>query len=113
MVRKLRKDRRMATPGLPEPDFKRELPEWVKGKLLALSRDDKRVWPEQKPGYDRAQRDNLGYRTYIWAEQEHMPDDEQDRYIRESAGLTSQDFSRIFSAVTGAGAPIRNNRSFD
>ena len=112
VVRKLRRDRRMATPALPEADFRREIPAWVKGKLLALSRDDTRVWIEQKPGYDAAQREYPYSRTYVWSEQEPMPDDERERYLRDSTNLTSKDLSRIFGAVTGASAPIRPRRDF-
>ncbi len=62
---------------------------WVKGWAVARYRhDDMRVFPQQKPGYDTAQIANEHHRTYVWSEQEPMPQEDIDRYIAEGATLT-------------------------
>ncbi len=99
-LQKLRNDQRMKIPALPEPDFKRELPSWVKGKLVAFSRDDYRVWPEQKSGYDYLQLMNPGSRDYIWGEQEQMPGDDRLKYIEQGGRLSSEDLGKLYTAFT-------------
>ncbi len=105
MLQKLRRDRetlgkaRSETHGLPEPDFKRELPEWMKGKLVALSHSDSRVWVEQKAGYDFLQRSTPQFRTYVWGEQEQISEEDRERFVAEGAHYTADDFRRIFQVV--------------
>lgn len=97
MFRKLKRDKQMATPAIPEAEFKRNLTDWVRGKMLALARGDNRAWPDQKPGYDQLQVHNPDYRTYVWKEQEKMPDDEQDRLIEQGGKLTAEDFAKMYA----------------
>lgn len=96
MLRKIKRDARMAMPGLPEAEFARELPAWVKGWMIAFTRSDTRAWPEQKPGADYLQRSNPFYRTYVWSEQEMMPEEDRLRYMDEGRNLTTDDFQRLF-----------------
>lgn len=104
IFRKMKKDRRMATPALPEPEFKREVSDWMKGKILALYRNDFRVWSEQKPGYDTLQTTNPSFRTYVWGEQEQMPEEERERYIEQASRMDSKAFDAVYLAVVGGGA---------
>lgn len=98
---KMQRDLRMKVPALPEPDFKRELPSWVKGKLVACARNDLRVWPEQKAGYDYLQRMNSEARSYVWGEQEKMPEDAQRKYIARGEKLTSADLAKLYEDIVG------------
>lgn len=102
MLRKLKREKKPAAVlDESEPEFKRSVSDWVKGKMLALAHGDVRAWPDQKAGYDAIQRSYPDYRTYVWKEQEQMPDDEQDRYIEQAAKMTSNDFDLIYESVTG------------
>lgn len=99
MMRKLKRDAQMAKPALPESEFAREFPEWVKGKLVSYSYSDTRAWDEQKAGADYLQRSNPHYRTYIWGELEKITPEDRERYIAEGRNYTSDDFHRIFSSL--------------
>ncbi len=94
-LRKLRADARAKIPALPEPEFKRELPSWVKGWLVARGRGDLRVWPQQKPGYDDIQTANPAHRTHVWPEQTPMPADEQAAYEHEGRDLDAKALDRL------------------
>ena len=105
--KKLERDEKMAVPALPEavddmPDFKREVPAWVKGKLLALASGDTRAWPEQKPAYDELQRDNPWDRTYVWDEQTPIDPDSRARYEELGSKLTGDRFDALVQQVTSA-----------
>jgi hypothetical protein len=90
-VRKVREDLRMKTPAIQEAEFKRELEPWVKGWTVARYRDDDmRVWPQQRGGYDRIQRDEPWTRAHVWADQEMMPEDEQRHYEQIASPLTAE-----------------------
>ena len=70
---------------------------WIKGWAVArYHHEDFRVWPQQKAGYDTIQIANPHYRTYVWPEQELMPQEDADRYIAEGASMSS---SQLFSLI--------------
>ncbi len=94
-LRKLRTDARMKAPALPEAEFKRELPAWVKGWLVARSLGDTRVWPQQKPGYDAIQTQNPAFRAYVWPDQEPMPDDQQFFYEERGLSMDAEQIDKL------------------
>ena len=47
-----------------------------------------RVWPEQRFGYDSIQRYNSGFRTYVWPDQEGMPEDKMAEYAAAGEKLS-------------------------
>lgn len=67
MITKCQADARASLPSLPATEFKRELPDWVKGWLVARAEGDMRVWLEQRPGYDAIQREHPETRTHVWS----------------------------------------------
>lgn len=81
------------------PEFKRELPSWVKGWLVARAAGDMRVWPQQKPGYDEIQTENPGYRSHVWPEQEQMPGEEQAAYEHEGRALDATALNRLMRVI--------------
>lgn len=90
----------------PAPDeqesgvYVRDLPAWIKGWAVGrYKRGDKRVWPEQRLGYDSIQRSNPGYRTYVWPDQEKMPEEKMAEYTAEGLRLSVDD---VFSLMGGA-----------
>jgi len=101
MVVAVASDRLAAAPALPEPQFTRELPGWVKGWLIGRSRRDYRVWPEQKPGYDSLQREHSGTRTHVWPEQNLMPAEDRAKYETEGAHLSASQIGSLLEAAVG------------
>ena len=87
-------------PAVTAADFKREMPTWARGWLVARSQGDMRVWPEQKPGYDSIQREYATHRDYVWGEQEQMPDADQEMWEKKAALLTADDVEKL---MVGAG----------
>jgi hypothetical protein len=88
-----------AQPAVEEAEFVRELPMWVKGWLVARAQGDMRVWPEQKPGYDLIQREYVHDRTYVWGEQEPMPDAEQEEWEKKAAALSAAQVEKLMAGV--------------
>lgn len=87
----------------PDPermaDFAREMEPWVKGWVVArYIHGDRRVFPQQKPGYDTLQLRNPYQRDYVWSEQEHMPLEDVERYIAEGAPLTRAEIFRTIGS---------------
>jgi hypothetical protein len=78
---------------------------WVLGWAVARHRHgDFRVLPGQKEGYDRLQAHNPGYRTYVWPDQEQMPEEDVARYIEEGSALSAkQVVQMITSGIRSAG----------
>lgn len=100
----IRTDRRLAEPHEPrraemgQEDFKRDLPDWVKGWAVArYAERDLRVWPEQGPGYDWMQEQYPHTRTYVWGEQEQMPEEERAAYEQRGSHITSEKVGAILS----------------
>jgi len=92
MIIALEADQRAAMPKIEEAEYARDLEDWVKGWAVGrYKHGDMRVWPEQKRGYDSIQISNPGYRTYVWPDQEMMPDEEITKYTAEGSGLSVQD----------------------
>jgi hypothetical protein len=92
MIIALEADQRAAMPKIEEAEYARDLEDWVKGWAVGrYKHGDMRVWPEQRFGYDSIQRDNPHYRTYVWPDQEMMPDEEITKYTAEGSGLSVQD----------------------
>lgn len=83
-----------------EEEFAREMPEWVKAWMVARATGDTRVLIEQKPGYDFMQLAHPHTRTFVWPEQELMPDDARAEYVAKAAQLGA-DLHKVFAAVTG------------
>lgn len=90
MLANLYTQEQATSPALPEPKYERELPGWVKGWIVAYAKGDKRVWPQQKLGYDQLQREHDTHRTYVWPEQEQMPEAEREAYEQMGARLEPQ-----------------------
>jgi len=66
-----------------------ELESWIKGWAVGrYKHGDMRVFPEQRRGYDSLQTYNSGFRTYIWPEQEKMPEEEMAKYTAEGLRLS-------------------------
>lgn len=101
-VSNIQKRRRLATPALPEAEFVRKTPAWVKGKILAMSENDTRVWFEQKAGYDSLQRDHPETRTYVWGEQQQVPEPEREKYMERAASMTANEFDEVYEEVFGS-----------
>lgn len=101
-VRRIEAKRRAdSAPALPEAQFERKTPGWVRGKLLALAKKDARVWPEQKPGYDSLQRAYPLHRTYVWSEQVAISEEEREQYTETARKLTSPQFANVYEDVIG------------
>lgn len=75
------------------PDFKRDIPAWVRRWVAARAHGDMRVFPEQKPGYDTLQIQEPAFRTYVWPDQEPMP---ADAWLDEAENVTD---SQVWKAV--------------
>lgn len=104
--RAIAKQRLAARPQIEEQEFVRELENWLKGWLVARAEGDERVWPEQKIGYDELQSANHTYKTYIWPEQEEMPDEMRFEYERRGEKLTAAEAGRMLTAGGLVGAPL-------
>jgi len=73
----LKKQRVDLTPVAPSQPTERDgIPPWVLGWKLARSRNDFRLWPEQKPGYLE-----LGY---AWDDETVMPQEDRVRFMQEA-----------------------------
>lgn len=101
MFQKVKRDKRMNTRKLEEGEFVRELEAWVKGWLVARAERDLRVWPEQKDGYTALQADNPYQRTYVWLEQEEMPEPERLEYEKIGADLSAAQAAKLLGLMTG------------
>lgn len=72
-----------------EGQYVRDLPAWIKGWAVGrYKHGDMRVWPEQRLGYDSIQRYNSGFRTYVWPDQEGMPEDKMAEYAAAGEKLS-------------------------
>ncbi len=98
-------ERRLAEPEPPAdrmaviPDFKRPVPAWVKAWVVArYIHNDFRVLPDQKPGYDSLQNREPAFRTYVWPDQDLMPEQQAFTYAEMGAGLT---VAHVFDTVRG------------
>ena len=99
MIIAMEADKIAAMPKIEEVSYVRELPAWVKGWTVGRYRHgDMRVWPEQRRGYDSLQTYEPGFRTYVWPDQEKMPDEEMEKYKAEGSGLSVRD---IFGLIGG------------
>lgn len=99
MIRQVEGDVRATTPALPEPEYEREMPGWVKGWAVARAKGDWRTWPEQKEGYDRMQREHPHDRTYVWPDQDEMPGPERQAYERMGARMTVEQITAMLVAT--------------
>jgi len=78
--------------------FAIELAPWVKGWAVARYRhNDFRVFPEQRPGYDRIQTAHPSHRTHVWPNQELIDPADAARYIEEGAPLATDDIFRMIA----------------
>jgi len=84
-----------------EGEYVRDLSGWIKGWAVArYKHGDMRVWPEQRLGYDSIQRYNSGHRTYVWPDQEKMPEEQMAEYTAEGLRLSVDD---VFGLIGEAG----------
>lgn len=74
------------------------IPDWAKGKILALVAKDYRAWPEQERGYADLHREHGG-EAYLWPKQEMMPAEEIALYTDRGRGLSP---TMIRAALAGA-----------
>jgi hypothetical protein len=74
------------------------VPEWVKGKMVALVNSDFRVWPEQEPGYAHMHGEHGG-ETYLWPKQIPMPPEERESYEGLGMDLNPEKIARILSTA--------------
>lgn len=63
-------------------------PPWYRAWRLARADGDDRVMSWQRPGYDAQQEANPAHRTYVWAEQEQMPPDDEQAYFARADSMT-------------------------
>ncbi len=77
------------------PEFKRDIPHWVKRWVVARRHGDMRVLPEQKVGYDSLQRDDPSSRAYVWPDQTIMP---ADQWLEEADHVTDE---QVFRTLQG------------
>jgi hypothetical protein len=99
--RAIAKQRLAAKPSIDEGEFVRELENWLKGWLVARAAGDERVWPEQKIGYDELQSANHSYRTYVWPDQDEMPDEKRAEYEKRGETLTAAEAGEMLGAGVG------------
>ncbi len=78
---------------MPDSDFKRDIPMWVRQWVAARAHSDMRVFAQQKPGYDSLQTQEPGYRTYVWPDQEQMPPTE---WLAEAEHVTDR---QVWNAI--------------
>jgi hypothetical protein len=97
-------ERRLAEPEPPADRMpyiehgKLQPPAWIRTWIISRYRHrDFRVLPEQKPGYDTLQTHEPHFRTYVWPDQEPMPQDQAAVYAAEGAGLSVED---VFHTLT-------------
>ena len=75
-----------------EDQYVLDLQAWIKGWAVSrYKHGDMRVWPEQRLGYDSIQRYNSGHRTYVWPDQEKMPEEQMAEYTAEGLRLSVDD----------------------
>lgn len=93
-------ERRLSEPDSPRPELPSiEMPRWVKGWFVARFRhDDWRAWPEQHSGFTRLQAENPRDRSYVWTDQEEMPEEERMRYEEEGASVPVSALMRMIGA---------------
>lgn len=99
IITKIEADRRAAVPAVAEAEFKREIPLWAKGWLVARAEGDLRVWPEQQPGYDNLQREHVHDRTYVWVDQEEMPPTDREAFQAKAALLSAAEIEQLMAGV--------------
>lgn len=102
----IKADRRISEPHEPRTSetqaFVRDLPDWVKGWAVArYAENDHRVWPQQGDGYDWMQEQYPHTRTYVWGEQEQMPEDQRAAYEQRGSHITSAKVAAILSGSLG------------
>ena len=94
-------ERRLAEPELPADrmpphELNVRLDPWIAGWCVArYKHGDRRVMPQQKPGYDYLQTMNPHFRTYVFPDQQHMDAESVAAYQQEGAGLTAADVFRL------------------
>lgn len=86
------------SPEAESEEFVREIPTWVKIWLVARANGDTRVLAEQERGYNFMQVDYPFGRTYVWPEQELMPDDARTKHA-EAAMRLGADLHKVFTAA--------------